>query len=208
MNMPNLRTARRGFAVLGILCASLMLRADGCLVEEKIVDGVATFVITHTWVSEGFTEANFSDTYTLTSDDIDAIDDAINGLDNVDSFGEPAVAGATYRVLTSTGHDARRAGSVTIGGETLLTFDIPTNAAGTNGAAGDGTLTLDAAGIDEVKAAIQAFLDGNSSALDGLTFAANWSSTPAPTQQDQDNFTWVTELVVQIPVTFKFDGPS
>jgi len=207
MDMPNIRP-RRGLAILGILCASLLLRADGCLVEEKIVDGVATFTITQTWVSEGFTEANFSDTYTLTADDIADVDDAINGLENVDAIGDPAVAGAKYRVVSSTGHDAQRAGSVTVDGQTLLTFDIPSNATGVSGESGDGTLTLDSDGVAEVLDAIRSFVDGNSSALDGFTFSASWTSTPAPTQQDQDNFTWVTEVIIQVPVTFKFDGPA
>jgi hypothetical protein len=201
----------KNLGALVLLCATLVLRADSCLVEQKDISMVLAGEIPAEWVSQGWTEANFSDT-----DIVQAGEDVGDALDADDTEGEVTsiqVVGAIYEVLESTGHDARRAGTVTVNGNLLLTFDVPSNATGVKGAAGDGTLTLEAPGLTFVNNRMQQYLDSYNAgipnpALLDFTYVAQWTSTPAPSSGDPDDFRWRTDLVIQIEKTVTVDVPD
>ena len=208
-----MRTHRnhKNLGALVLLCATLALRADSCLVKQKDIAMVLAGAIPAQWESRGYTQANFNDTATVHAgqDVQDALDaDTIEG--EVTSI---KVVGAVYEVLDSSGHDARRAGTVTLNGNQLLSFDVPTNVRGTRGNAGDGTLTLAPAGLAFVNDRLQQFLDSYNAgapnpALLDFTYAASWTSTPAPTAGDPDDFSWTTDLVIQIEKTATLDVPD
>lgn len=199
---------QRNLTILLVLCISLVLRGDGCnILEQKDVEQVAGIPVPAEWVSEGYTEANFSQSQTLSlAEDIrDAMPDDPSEAEKILSIG---VAGVQYKVLESTGHDAQRAGHVDINGIRILDFDVPGNETGRSGAAGDGSgeLTMNAAGVDFVAGRLNTWLneykaDPFGVADDGLlefSYAVQWSSTPAPTAMDPDNFRWTTDLVLQV----------
>lgn len=208
-----MRTHRnfKNLGALVLLCATLVLRADSCLVEQKDISMVLAGEIPAEWVSQGWTQANFTDTGL-----IEAGEDVGDALDADDTDGEVTsiqVVGAVYEVLESTGHDAQRAGTVTVNGNLLLTFDVPSNRKGVKGAAGDGTLTLEPAGLTFINARLQQYLDSynagtpNPGLLD-FNYTAQWTSTPAPSAGDPDNFRWTTDLVIQIEKTATLDVPD
>ena len=212
---------QRNLTILLILCTSLVLRGDGCnVLEQKDVEQVAGIPIPAEWVSDGHTEANFTETLdvNIAGDLRDAITEN-GGADNLQSVG---VSGVQYKVLESTGHDARRAGSVTVRPTSsdfpldLLTFNISGNETGREGAAGDGSgeLTMNSAGTTFVAGRLNSWLDQykanpDDSSYDSLLefrFVANWTSTPPPTAQDPDNFRWTTDLVVQVVQIITING--
>jgi hypothetical protein len=202
---------RKSFSILLVLCASIVLKGDGCLVKQKDVSMVLAGKIPAQWDSQGYTQATF-----VKTDVVSAGTDVLNAL-NADNlagvYKSIKVVGAVYEVLKSTGHDARRAGTVTVNGNLLLTFDVPHNTQGIKGNAGDPTLTLGTPGLNFINGRLQQFLDSynvgapNTALLD-FTYTANWTSTPAPSASDPDAFTWTTDLVIQVEKTAKVDVPN
>lgn len=218
--------SQRNLTILGIICLSLILRADSCLLEQKKVHMVIPAEVPFQWETKGHTEATDTRTYSF-----DAAGPVRDGLSSDSIPGDLLrvyLAGAQYRVVESTGHDARRVGSVTIefdvaagpghgtGPFELLTFDVPSNATGVSGSAGDGTVTLVAAGLGEINYRLGEWLDAYKAnpldtSLDGWlrgTGTATWSSTPAPSAADPDDFTWVTDAVIQVVKEGDVEAPK
>jgi hypothetical protein len=216
----------RNLTILCILCLSLMLRADSCLVEQKDVALIIPAEVPYEWETRGYTEATGTD-----SGPFDAAGPIRDGLESDTISGtivSVQVSGVQYRVTESTGHDAQRFGFIEItfdqsvgtghdvGPYRVLDFDVPTNVAGTTGAAGDGTVTLNRAGVDELNYRLGEWLttynaDTSDTSLDSWlqgTWGVSWTSDPPPTSNEKDNFKWVTDLVVQVEKNAKVDAPK
>jgi hypothetical protein len=196
---------QRNLMILLVLCSTLILRGDGCnIFEQRDIQQVIGLPVPAEWVTDGYTDANYEDmqTVNIAADVRDALADY-----DVSAIVSLNVAGVQYEVLESTGHDAQRSGAVQIDGSPVMTFDVPSNATGVSGAAGDGsgTVTMQPAGTLLVNTRLNAWLDqyqaDPASADDNLlefTYHVEWSSNPAPTAADPDNFTWTTDLVLQM----------
>lgn len=205
----------RTLIILGVLGTSLLLRADSCLIEQVEVDVVLGTEIPAEWVSVGFTDATGVRKDTL---DVNPTDDLVAELDDLDLPGDLVsiqITGVGFKVLTSEGHDARRFGIISVEGFPFIEFNTPTNAAGTTAfAKASGTaidpltstpeLRLRSQGLsllnDRLDTFLQQYLAGGSPdpTLLELSYVADWTSTPAPTAGSPDNFTWTTNLQVQI----------
>ena len=220
----------RGLAILGITCLSLILRGDdGCVTEDRSVEGTLTIGIATHWLTQGFTDTGDS------GDLGDYADEILDALDDVsteeiqaalDAGEQVTIAGATGRVTRSDGHDAAREVTVQINvpkvPETILRMRIPNNQAGTevnasqNDDSADEYLILESAGVTSLAAAMTDFLNiylsgdeqGARAALDGILWTATWSSTPPPSAESQDDFEWEAELLVNIPVLFEVTTPN
>lgn len=202
----------KAIPILVLLLASLVFQGESCLVEERTVSAVLGSSIPAEFVSEGFTEASGEDSAAIIVDAgaeiMLALDDA--GID-VEDIKSIAITGGCYEVTASSGHDARRMGEVFVDGNRFLTFDVPTNVAGTAGSTTDGTLTLDSAGLMPLNTKLNDYLDG----LKGgnpppflIAYRAEWTSTPPPTAGDPDNFTWTTCVTLQVEYELTVDVPD
>lgn len=214
---------QRNLTILLILCTSLVLRGDGCnVLEQKDVEQVAGIPVPAEWVSIGWTDASGSYTDSFDASIAEDLRTAIAENGGADNLVAINVSGVQYKVLESTGHDAQREGSVTVeptgtGSPLgLLVFNIPGNETGRSGAAGDGSgeLIMQISGTTLVNGRINSWLDqykanpGDTSYdnLLDLTFEVNWTSTPAPSAQSPDNFTWTTDLVLQVVQIITING--
>jgi hypothetical protein len=209
-------------SILFVLGLSLILRADSCT-ETKNVDLVfgADFVAT-IQSSEGWTQANDENTVSVAMDQ-----DLLEALNDVDIEGTVTsilVNGASFEMLTNDGHDARRNGSVYIrinnGSKTeLLQWNSPNNQPGTKGYASSApidpatpSIRFEAVGLKSLNAALYEFLDNYNHGISPNTLTvdviAEWDSTPPPTEQDPDNFSWQAKLLVQMKQDAVVDVPN
>jgi hypothetical protein len=202
----------KAIPILALLLASFVFQGESCLVEQRTVSAVLGTSIPAEFVSEGFTESSGEDSAAITIDAgaeiLAALDDADIDVEDIESI---AITGGCYEVTASTGHDARRAGEVYIDGNRFLTFDVPTNAAGTSGSTGDGTLALDAAGVEPLNTRLNDYLTalkGGSEPPFPIEYRALWTSTPPPTEGDPDNFTWTTCVNLQVIYEWTVDVPD
>ncbi len=226
------RTGRnsRNLAILGILCVSLILRADdGCFTADRDVSTTTVLRLRAEWNTQGFTENTSRDSGNLASfaDDIfDALDD-VDDLESIDASAI-TVAGGAAGVILNRGHDSARTAEVTIdvGGSkvpvTLIELAVDGNSTGTtvNATASAATspyLVLNGAALnalrDEFRLFIEQVQSGNEVAaratLDGISWEANWSSiTDPPTQGDPDDFDWYTEIILHIPASIEVTVPN
>jgi hypothetical protein len=203
----------KAIPILALLLAALVLQGESCLVEQRTVSAVLGTSIPAEFTSMGFTEGSGEDsTEVLTIDAgaeiIAALDDADIDVEDIKSI---AITGGCYEVTASSGHDARRAGAVYIDGNRFLTFDVPTNAAGTTGSTLDGTLALDAAGVMPLNDRLNTYLtdlkNGNPAPF-MIAYQAEWTSTPPPTEADPDNFMWTTCVTLQVEYEWTVDVPD
>lgn len=199
----------KAIPILGILLASLVFQGEDCLLEQKEIAAIVGTSVPAEFVTEGYTEATDSD-----QDVVDAGEAILDALDEVDieDIDSVRVTGACYEVTASTGHDARRVGTVAVNGIDLIAFDVPTNVAGTMGCSGDGSLVFQSAGINAVNSAvnnfIQAVKNGVSSPTLIFSYVADWQSTPPPSAGDPDNFTWHVDLKLQVYYSPEIDVPN
>jgi hypothetical protein len=200
-------------SILGLVLLSFVLQGEDCLLEQKEIAAVFGSSVPAVFVTQGFTEANDSkaDTVDAGAEIMKAISNGDVDLGDIDSI---RVTGACAIVDSSSGHDARRAGSITVDGVTLLNFDVMTNATGTmvcSGSGGTSTLTFSSAGLDNVNARVKTFLDakkaGGSPSL-VFNYVAAWTSTPPPDAGDPDNFTWHVDIKLQVYYSPEIDVPS
>ena len=209
---------RKNLFILLVLCTSLILRADSCVLEQREVSQVSSLGVPAEFVSQGWTES--SETQSAVVDISADVRDALEGV-SVDNIEQILLAGAAYKVTASTGHDAARDGDVTVktpgagAANQLLTFDVPTNSAGTSGTAGDGTLTLVNAGVDFINTQVATWLDQYKTnpalADDSLLvfeYTATWNSNPPPSAQDPDNFTWSTDVILHVETIIDIEVPN
>jgi hypothetical protein len=216
--------------MLGIACVSLILRGDeGCVTEDRSVEGAITIGIATKWVTEGFTDTGDSGNLGQYADEIlDALGDV--STDEIqaalDAGEQVTIAGATGRVTRSDGHDAARAVTVQVNvpkaPTTILRMRIPDNQAGmeVNASENDDTsqkyLILEGDGVNELARGMTSFLQaylnqGEAAArtvLDGILWSATWTSTPPPSESSQDDFEWEAELLVNIPVVYEVTTPN
>ncbi len=209
-------------SILFVLGLSLILRADACT-ETKNIDLVfgADFVAT-IQSSEGWTQANDSDTVSVAVDQ-----EMLDALSDVDIDGTVTairVNGASFEMLTNRGHDARRSGSVfmTINGGAefkLLDWNTPNNQPGTMGFASSDpidpatpSIHFDKNGLGSLNLALDTFLqnynDGISPNPLAATLRVTWASTPPPTSQEPDDFSWRATILVQLTQDAVLDLPS
>jgi hypothetical protein len=203
----------RAILILGLLLLSLTVQGESCLLDQRKVSAVLGTSVPAEFATTGFTESSGQDSATVIADADSAIRAAIEDADiDVDNIKSIAIAGGCYEVLESTGHDARRQGSIFVDGRKLLDFDVPTNATGTQGSSGDGTLTLDEDGVTYLNGRLNEYLDdlqsGGSATPFVIQYDANWTSTPAPTQGDPDNFRWFTCINLQVEYQVEVDVPN
>ena len=203
----------RNLTILVVLLVSLVLRADSCLLEQRDVHLVLPALVPANWETSGHTEATDTDT-----DFVDAATPVRDAIESESLAGDiigVTLSGITWEVLTNTGHSTRRFGGVDFtalgdGTVRILDFNIPNNDAGERGQTGDGTgrATLVAEGANELSDRLttwfQQYQNDPASADDTLlqfTYRAIWDSSvdgDPPTAADPDNFTWVTNLILQI----------
>lgn len=211
----------RGLAVLGILCVSLILRGDeGCVTEDRSVEGVLALTVETEWETRGFTENTGTDGGTVdgfADDIISALDD----LENVEDLqaDKVTIAGARGRVTVNRGHDSARTATVTINTNnkverTLLTMAVPDNSTGREVTASDTEedlfLDLNATAIDALNTDFQDFLNAYliddletaRAILNAIDWSASWVSDDPPTSQDPDDFDWVTEVIIHVPIIY------
>lgn len=219
----------RAICVLGIAFVGLILRGDGCITEDRSVEGVITVGIEVPWHTQGYTETGDSGNLGEHADEIiDALGDVSTTEIRaaLDAGAEVTIAGALGRVTANAGHDAARTVHVTVAlptlkiGEPILDMAIPNNQTGTEVSASDDEvdryLHLQGAGIDLLAGALTEFLelylDGNDpaarSVLESVSWEAEWTSDPDPTAQDPDDFHWEAELIINIPVLFEVTTPN
>jgi hypothetical protein len=218
---------KTNLSILGIVCLTLVLRADSCLVEQRQVSLILPAQVPAHWETVGHTQSTDEDT-----DFVSAAGPLRDALDDDPLPGDIThvyLSGVTYRVLTNTGHSTRRQGTVSIDfGKVelgVLTFDIPNNDAGLEGKSGDGDpsngqVDMVAAGVDEMNTRLNAWLDayranpGDDSydSLLDFTWRATWDSSldgDPPSASDPDNFTWETNLIILIEKNAEVDvGPT
>jgi hypothetical protein len=218
---------KTNLGILLLLCLTLMLRADSCLVEQREVAVVLPAKVPAVWETAGHVQATDEAT-----DDVSpakALRDALEDDPLSGDITAVYLSGVTYRVLTNSGHSTRRAGSVSVdfsGTELqLMTFDIPHNDVGLEGKSGDGIASngdvdLVAAGVDELNSRLNDWLDsyrtdpGDTSydSLLDFTWIARWDSSldgDPPSVSDPDNFTWETNLIILVEKTTDVDvGPT
>lgn len=202
---------RRITLVLGLLALALPFTGAECT-KTRVTDTVITVNLTSHWTTDGFTQGTDSDTRA-----INAADDLIDALDNVDADAVESisVSGVEYRLVANRGSAARQAaqhsGSVTFNSQELLTFNSPDTAPGTVGNPGNGRVVMKAAGVTDLNNRMNQFLasykagNPNSSLVNNLTFGASWASNPNASQADQDDFDWDVVVVLQIVATADVD---
>jgi hypothetical protein len=214
-----IKTNLRIVFVLGL---SLILRAEACT-EEKTIDLVfgADFVAT-IQSSQGWTEANDSDMVSVAVDE--EMLDALSDVDIDGTITSINVNGAHFEMLTNDGHDARRNGSVFMsinGGAELklLDWNTPNNQPGTMGYASNDpidpatpSIRFNPAGLAALNLAMDSFLANYNGGIQPNPLAvgmrATWASTPAPTAQEPDNFSWEATILVQLTQDAVLDVPN
>jgi len=196
--------------IVGLVLVSLAVQGESCLLEQRKVAAVLGSSIPAEWQSRGFTDTMDDSTVDAGAIIADALDDADIDVADIKSI---AIAGGCYQVVRNSGHDARREGTVMIDDVLVLSFDVPNNQTGTTGTSGDGTLTLNAAGITYLNGKLDTYLaalKANPSTPPPLefTYKAQWTSTPPPTEGDPDNFDWITCVNLQIEYEVEVDVPD
>lgn len=204
--------------ILGLILVSLVLQGEDCLLEQKEISAVIGTTVPAEFETRGHTESTDTETDVVDVGEeiLDALDDAGIDIRKIQSI---RFVGVCAEVDSSWGHDARRAGSIVVNGVTLLTFDVPTNVAGTRACSGGSSpgITLSKAGVDSLNGWIDDFLQGLKAAAGPgkgmearlvLTYTASWTSTPAPSGADPDNFDWHFETELQTTYTDTLDVPS
>ncbi|MFN0152659.1 MAG: hypothetical protein ACKVU1_18300 [bacterium] len=201
----------RTLSILGLLLVSLAVKGESCLLEQRKVSAVLGSSIPAEWQSRGFTETMDDSTIDAGAIIDEALDDADIDPADIKSI---AIAGGCYEVVRSSGHDAQREGTVEIDDVLVLSFDVPNNQTGTAGTSGDGTLTLNSAGLTYVNGKLNTFLTALKANPDGptpplvFTYKAEWTSTPPPTSGDPDDFDWITCINLQIEYEVEVDVPN
>ncbi|HEX9641302.1 MAG TPA: hypothetical protein VGB13_08310 [Candidatus Krumholzibacteria bacterium] len=215
MKLNLLRTIAR---VAFVLSVSLILRADeGCMTEDRTVEGTVPLTLTADWVTKGFTENTATENGNagaFAQRIIDALDDVEN-IESIDPT-QVKVAGARARVTLNRGHSSARSATINItttnkAAHELMQLRVPDNQTNREvNASDDGTdlyLRINAAAISALQADFQTFLTeylaGNlvaaAAALNNISWVAEWSSDDPPTSQDPDDFDWVTEIILHVP---------
>lgn len=216
----------KGLAILGILCVSLILRGDdGCVTEDKNVEGVLAVTLKAEWTTEGFTENTDQDGGNA-GDFADEIFDALDELEDAGDLQADGVtvAGARGRVTANNGHSSARTATVNITTSSFNgeAFDmrVPDNNTGREVTASDNGanlyLDLNATAVNALNGDFQDFLaeylagDRNAARLilNGINWTAVWSTDNPPTQQDPDDFDWETEIILHVPVEYEVTVPS
>lgn len=222
MNLHQRRSSFRALAVFGVLAISLLLRADGCVTSEREIDGVLAVTITAEWETRGFTENTATDNGNageFAQDVLDVLEDADLSAVRaaLEDGAQVTVAGMRAEVTRSDGHDASRTATVRVntgsGFVNLGSLAVPGNATGQTATPGDGTLTLQSAGVNALQSAARLFLTryldgdlvGARQALDSVVWEAAWTSTPPPTQGSPDDFDWITEVVLHVPARYALE---
>ncbi len=197
--------------VLGLVLVSLAVQGESCLLEQRKVSAVLGSSIPAEWQSRGFTDTMDDSTVDAGAIIAEALDDAGIDANDIKSI---AIAGGCYEVVRNSGHDAQREGTIMIDDVLVLSFDVPNNQVGTAGTSGDGTLTLNAAGITYLNGKLNTFLAALKVAPEGTTpplefeYKAAWTSTPAPTESEPDDFDWITCVNLQIEYEVEVDVPN
>jgi hypothetical protein len=215
MKFNLLRTIAR---VAFVLSVSLILRADeGCMTEDRIVEGTVPLTVTADWLTQGFTENTSTDNGNagdFAQRIINALDDVEN-VENIDPT-QVKVAGARARVTLNRGHSSARTATVNITTSSkierqLMELRVPDNQTDREVTASDnGTdlyLHIDSNAIAALQADFQTFLTeylagdlvAAAAALNNISWHAEWSSDDPPTSQDPDDFDWVTEIILHVP---------
>lgn len=232
--LRNLAT-RRSTMILGVMALSLILRADGCVTEERNLNGSVPIEITAEFLTEGFLEPD-GVRYTLSTSDVDEIIASLDDLDSetieavrnaIDPDGggrEVLIGGLRAYVVENRGNIAARTGSLELdlggGLEPVASLNPTTNATGSEASFANGGIELAAGaatGLTSLKGRLNDFLsdylDGNlddaRSELVGLAFEATWETAdPEPTQTNQDDFDWAVEVIVLIPAQYAIEVPN
>ena len=232
MNVSHAIRHRRGFAVLGVLVLSLLLRADGCTSDRELTATVPV-TLEVPWTTTGFTQSSGTSAQ-LTRTQIDDVFDALDEADldavraAIDAGAPVRIAGASAVITRNDGHVAARSGEVSIAvpgnsGEIAFRVDVPTNVAGTEASAVNGGISFAASGNGaqyggltvlavRLNQFVDRYLDGDrdgaADVLLGIEFSATWTSTPPPTQLDPDDFDWVTSITILIPTQYDVEVPN
>src|SRR5262245_53244735 len=145
---------RKTIWILGVALLSLVFQGESCVIEQRTVAAIIGSSVPAEWHTQGFTDTSDRDTVDVAAEIKNAIEDI--DLDKITSIG---ISGGCYEVDQSTGHDAARAGDVSVDGHHFLHFNVPTNATGTSGSTGDGTLTLDSDGVNYLNGLVNNYLN-------------------------------------------------
>ncbi len=193
--------------ILGVILLSLVFQGDSCVLEQRTVSAILGTSVPAEFSSVGNTESTDSDVETV---DLAAeIKAAIEDIDVAD-IAAIYVSGGCYEVDASTGRDCRRDGTVELDGNLFLSFDVPTNAAGTKGSTGDGTLSLHEPGVTYLNNLLNTYLDALQADQDpplSIAYAAEWTSSNCSGPAG-DNFQWRVCVNLQVDYKIEIDVPN
>ena len=194
---------QRALIALGLGALFIALKADDCIIEDRMVEAVVTQTLPYVWHTEGDNSAGVDTAAVSLADDVE---DAIEEFAGDVTVQTAHISGGTYRVLENRGFVGAHSGTVTIEAEgqaplTILTFAVanpPGNSAGATGGTGV-DVTLEE-GIGFLNDRIDDYLDSRETGADPslleFTFRANWTSDD-PGEAEYD-FDWETALILQI----------
>ncbi|HEX7880650.1 MAG TPA: hypothetical protein VF720_14640 [Candidatus Eisenbacteria bacterium] len=202
-------TNRKPLIALGLGLLFLVLKADSCIIEDRMVDAVVTQTIPYVWHTEGDNAAGSDSAVVSLAADVEAALDEFEGDVDVTAI---HISGGTYRVLENRGFVGAHMGTVTIqavGDEplTILTYDVPNPPGNADGASG-GTgvdVSLVAAGINLLNERLAEYLDTRDPSRLQFTFRTEWNSTAPSTDYD---FDWETALILQVVGTIEVQVPN
>jgi hypothetical protein len=202
-------TNRKTLIALGLGAIFLTLKADSCIIEDRMVEAVVTRTLPAVWNTQGDNASGSDSEDVMLADDVEDALEEFEGDVDVTSI---HIAGGTYRVIENRGFVGAHQGTVTIEAPgqsplTILEYDVPNPPGNSTGATG-GTgvdASLVAAGINFLNDRLDSYLDTRNPALLNFTFRTSWTST-APTS-DYD-FDWETALILQIVGTIEVEVPN
>ena len=193
-------TRNRTLIALGLGALFLSLKADSCIIEDRMVDAVVTSTLPYAWHTEGDNAAGSEMATVNLAGDVENALDEFNDLVEVTLI---SISGGTYRVIENRGFVGAHAGSVTIEAEgqsplVVLTYNVPNPPGNANGSAGDTgvDVSLVKAGVDFLNARLNTYLATRDAAMLNFTFRTSWTSTDPGS--DEYDFDWETALILQV----------
>ncbi len=191
-----------------LLLASLFMvfHGESCLIEERETDFVIRADIPAVWHTEGTNSSGSESVFVSAATEVD---NALGDLDGDAVVDEIVISGACYEVLENNGFIGAHSGNVTVAATgqsplALLSFNSPSNAAGSTGSSAGAEVSLSAAGVNFINGRLAQYLSTRDAQLLEFTFAATWNSTP-PTGGQAYDFDWKTCVVLQIKGTLTLD---
>ena len=225
MNILRHVTTRRTSLILTLGLAFLI---QGCITEERDLNGSVAITLDADFTTQGTTES-LASSGSLSEAEIDevleALDDAdIDAIRNaVADERDVLIGGMRAFVTENRGNDATRSAEIRVdtgaGLRTMATMNVPTNATGTEASVANGRIVIEPAftGLVELRDELNAFLDaylagnraGARAILRSVSWEATWTSTdPAPSPAQPDDFDWTAEIVVLVPAQYEIEVPS